>query len=405
LRYISVIVGVLTYAALGVAALAAPAYAPIPPGYDFPADQATLEHFRDTNNVAEMRRHAWYVFAGITHPGPSGAAAWETWYPQQLVFAPGEPEGDGGPSPIRPFETPIQLREAGGEAEAAGESLLSFVMFNQDARDFIRSNNYHRASTLNQLNAGFAAGTPPADRTITAFPREAMGVKAIWMIVKAGALSVLPVWDGVPTHALTAANPPSSWPRAVVVDPTRADIPANETMPITWGGLPLAAHVVPVSRFYHFAITSAELAAVRRVMGNGVNIGDFAVLMMMHVTTKEIPDWVWATYWWHDLPSDGQFGADRPAAVEGQWRNYLMDVAYSADTPVEYDGKPNAVFNPYLENFPNGIASNCMACHQQARWPSADFEAAVRGRLADDDAIFTNQVRTDFIWAIPFVAN
>ena len=34
-------------------------YTPIPPGFDFPADNATLERFRKTENVAEMRRHAW----------------------------------------------------------------------------------------------------------------------------------------------------------------------------------------------------------------------------------------------------------------------------------------------------------------------------------------------------------
>ena len=96
--------------------------------------------------------------------------------------------------------------------------------------------------------------------------------------------------------------------------------------------------------------------------------GDQLVLLAMHLTTREIPDWIWTTYWWHDRPDAGPFAADRPAAVAGVWRNYLMDVAYSAATPAEADGAPNIAFNPYLETFAAGTRSNCMACHQGAVW-------------------------------------
>jgi hypothetical protein len=131
--------------------------------------------------------------------------------------------------------------------------------------------------------------------------------------------------------------------------------------------------------------------------------GDYAVLIGMHLTTKEIPDWVWGTFWWHDRPNDGPFAANRPASVAGVWRNYLMDVAYSMETPREYDGTPDAVFNPYLEaGFPDGLASNCMTCHQRAVWPSGpgDFLPVTRGARPANDPVFRNSTKLDFLWSI-----
>ncbi len=61
-------------------------YTPIPPGFDFPADKATLERFRKTENVAEMRRHAWLVWAGINQPAPTGGQSGKPGIPRTLSF-------------------------------------------------------------------------------------------------------------------------------------------------------------------------------------------------------------------------------------------------------------------------------------------------------------------------------
>jgi hypothetical protein len=215
------------------------------------------------------------------------------------------------------------------------------------------------------------------------------------------------------TKALEADNPPSTWPRVVVIDPTRPTVPMGETRDVTWHGGTLSANVVGLERFYHFTVTAAQLAAIRQIVqDNNVAVGDHVILTGMHFTTKEIPDWVWATFWWHDKPSDGPFGADIPSAVQGVWRNFRMDVAYSTDLPLEYDSTPKVAFNPYIESFAFGSATNCMACHQQARWPKGGFpegdqgfDPSQRGKLAPDDGFFDGSIRTDFLWAIPFLAN
>ena len=46
-------------------------------------------------------------------------------------------------------------------------------------------------------------------------------------------------------------------------------------------------------------------------------------LRALHVVTKETDEWVWATYWWSPEP-ETDFGSDRPAAIQGSWRNYKM---------------------------------------------------------------------------------
>jgi hypothetical protein len=350
-----------------------------------------------------MRRHAWYLFAGLTQTAKSGAAIWETWYPEEDTLTVGpQPQGlTGGDRPPRQFEIPFQLRSQGAQPQAAGESLLSFVLFNQEAHDFIRSNQLNRKSKLTELNNAFPAGTPLAKREIAPFPRPAVALKTVWTLVKASQARTLPVWDGV-FQQPDEGFPSGSWPRAVVIDPSRTDVPMAETRQINWHGKPLDAHVVPVSRFYNFKISAAELPAVKALIP-AAEEGDFAILLMMHVTTKEIPDWVWSTYWWHDRPDEGAFGADRPAVVTGVWRNYRMDSAYDMDRPREYDGTPNVAFNPYLENFDMGAVSNCMTCHRQSRWTptGAPNFIVTRGAPAADDPMFKDSIKADFLWAIP----
>lgn len=385
-------------------------YQPIPSGYDFPAAEADLIRLRDTEDVSGMRRHIWSVFAGATQPAPGGEAIWETWFPSTQTFSSGpQPQGLGG-RPPRPFQRPRQLSVPGmPQLQAPGASLLSFVMFNKPGHDHIRTHNLFRRGTLDTINSAWPVGTPPERREIQAFPRDAVSLKLVWTVVYASRPTPIHVWDNTPTQPAGQPNPAETWSRVVVVDASRTQIPAGETRDASLDGRSFPrSRVVSVNRFYNFRITAAELPAVRNVDPNA-RVGDYAVLLMIHITTKEIPDWVWGTFWWHDQPDNGPFAADRPASVTGPWRNYLMDVAYSMDTPREYDGTPNAVFDPYLEaRFANGIASNCMTCHQQAVWRAngpPSFLPITRGARPPDDPLFRIGTKLDFLWSVALEAN
>ena len=129
-----------------------------------------------------------------------------------------------------------------------------------------------------------------------------------------------------------------------------------------------------------------------------------------HLTTKEIDDWVWATFWWHDRPDQGPFAADRTDNVKGVWRNYLMSTSYDLNLPLESDGKPHIAFNPWLEaGFPSGIVSNCMNCHHRAAARHClrlGFLPISRGNPdPSDPAYAAGKLRTDYLWSIIFRAN
>lgn len=385
-------------------------YQPIPPGFDFPADEAELLKLRDTGNVSGMRKHAWMVFAGLTQPTAGGEAVWETWFSQNEVFASGPgPQGLVPRKPQRRFQNPDQFRSpsstGGPNAQAVGASLLSFVLFNKDNMKHIRANKFYLKNALTNINNGFnASHTPTEKREITPFPKEAVSLKIVWWLVKNNGLTPMPIWDGKPTQPDQMGNDYPTWARFVAVDPSRSQIPDGEKSDIFFeGNLKKNSHVVPLANFYSFQISQNEIAAVQSVLGPDAQVGDYAAVVAMHVTTKEIPDWVWATFWWHDKPSDGPFSEDRPSAVPNVWRNYLMDVTFSADTPKESDGTPNVCFNPWLEaRFSGGLKSNCMACHQRSVWTKESFLPITRGGLPKNDQYFVSKTKLDFLWSIAF---
>jgi hypothetical protein len=395
-------------------------YQPIPAGFDFPAPEATLLGALAAGDEAKLRSHAWMVFAGLTQPArpgdPASEAIWETWYSGEEVFGAG-PGPQGVRQLQRRFGRPRQFAPRPGtpQPQAVGESQLAFTLFNQETRDHTRQNKLHLFATMEAINQGWTAQTPVADRKVKDYPPGAMSLKTVWMLIKSQGMTPLPVWDEQPRVAAAPPQPPSTWKRVVLVDPSRDTIPPGETRDAMLLGKTFpASNVVPLSAFYHFALNAAQAAQVN-ASGAGVDgaaAGDFVVLVALHYTTKEIPNWVWATFWWHDKPNDGVFARDRPAGtiVKAPWHNYLMDVAYDMDLPKEADGTPNAAFNPWLEaRFDNGVNSNCMTCHQRAVWsqqtPVPEFLPVTRGAAAPDDPIFRNGTKADFLWSLLLEGN
>jgi hypothetical protein len=113
--------------------------------------------------------------------------------------------------------------------------------------------------------------------------------------------------------------------------------------------------------------------------------GDRYRLSGMHILTKELRHWLWITLWWSDRP-DTDFGADRPAFIQGVWRHYKMcvvtDFAEQDPDPAGGFGRtapslgaalaavhggaggPTLCSNPYIELGPGVARTNCIGCHQ-----------------------------------------
>lgn len=389
----------------------------VPAQYGLPADHLELLGYLDQIDFIAMRRHAWVIWAGITHQdAPGDVAVFETWYPAAHVFH----ESDEPPAQLRNYKSHFEAPKQ-HSFEAPGESLISHVMYNQAARDHIRSNKLYIRDTLVQLNKTFdSQKTPGWDRSIPQFPRDAIVIKPLWWPIKQHDVTALPVWDG-PYAAKNAQGlyPPmnaNDWPLAVAVVPPGVETPAN---PGSIPGTNPGQHVrgtVPLSDFYYFQITQEMLDGLDESEEPGfehIEAGDYAALIAMHVTTREIASWVWATFWWHDKPDQGHLAEDRPDSVKGVWRHFLMNTAFSMDTPGAPDQGPHIAFNPYIEGkFLNGAVSNCMSCHNLASLPAVSQDPnRLCGALPITRGSYNYQptsperrsrVKVEFLWSILF---
>jgi hypothetical protein len=183
---------------------------------------------------------------------------------------------------------------------------------------------------------------------------------------------------------------------------------------------------IPLDCFYHSAkLTKDDLkeipvGLVHLVSSGYWTEGSYLVLLGLHVTTKEIEDWVWATFWWNNKGNSDWHANGRPRNLGLTWNHYLMDTTLSGMTPVEQDGGPRICFNPFLETgatIRHGIISNCLQCHSKAAFGPVSEETAYKlgvlgrdgQRLASGDppmpGYFDNMVSTDFLWSVAEALN
>ena len=337
------------------------ARAPVPP----PAEETKLLVARDLGDLATMRGHAWDLWRTVLDQ-------WERWPRSDVVFG----ARDRVFRELQPFRI-------GDRLEVETLPVMFTIAFNPEAAAHVRRHQLARRSALRTSAA------------IPEFPRGAITLKALWYPVHQRGVTELPIWDGEPAQPDRDGNPGRSWSRHVTVDPEGGDRTID------------GVHHVPLDAFIHRTlVTNDEVAAARTASRDRALVaGDHVVVIAMHVSTKEIPDWVWATFWWHDQPDAGPYAAARPPTLSGAARSYLMDVAYSAQTPAESDGSPHVAMNPWFEGrFSGGLHSNCVACHQRAAVGASDYLPVTRGVTAPDDPYFAGKTTTDFVWSLALEA-
>ncbi len=384
-----------------------------------------MERLRRTGDLRAQRRHVWAVVGRLAGARTeAGTPAFESWHGEAAVFAaPGAAPGRG----IRGFArgTPESSSATSADPASASASasadipVLTFTLYNDAAFRHIRRHRLYLRSTLAHLAGSGAADAEIAgDRTVPAFPPQAVVLKTAWWPVARREVTALPVWDPADNAPRRAGNDYTSWTRAVAIDP-RTPAATSRTAPIDFAGRAFPhADRVALGAFHHVVVTptmarilgrdpgAQKLAAI--VLGRPIEAGDYLVLVGGNLATKEIRDWVWAAFWWHDRAEAGPFGADRPATLPAPWRNYLLAVAFDAERPAAADGGPHVCFNPWLEGrFPDGghgggTVSNCPACHRRASFPALAFLPVTRGApdLPADPAYGAGRVRTNFLWSL-----
>jgi len=340
--------------------------------------------------------HAWEILAGMTRKvSPSCLEpAWRTWYGADDILSPTVPSNRG--ARLMRFEKPGELDASSlHDTERSGGPLFSKVMFNRTAAQHIIHFGLNRATVL-------AKHISTGDREVPEFPRNAVAIKTIWRRVPADPQQnlVLGIWD--PTLAKGEIVPEYKWARCVHV--TKADSPPPGNSPC-WPDSPAVGPAVNYREFYNIPVVNPQAVQdlIPSDQRNDLKVGDVLIMVGMHATTKEIPDWFWATYWWNPFV-DFQ---GRPGTWQRPWSNYTADATMSMTFPmdVSYDSNRRTIYNPYLEavGLNHGTSSNCMTCHSRASYrpgPPIPRNEVDGYRNADPLNFFEGRIRTGFLWSL-----
>jgi len=361
---------------------------------------------RSSGDLVAQRRHVWTVFSGLI--GDAGAEpAFESWRGEGAVFASGPAED--WRRGIRGFARPAGAEQSD---QGGGAPVMAYTLYNEAAYQHIRRHQLHRSVGLTAL------GRSAPSASIPAFPADAIVVKTAWWPVAAEGRTAMPVWDPELNPPLAAGNPYVEWRRITAIDPSPLTAGVR---PVEFMGRTSEARAVGLGAFHRVAVDAQMAAQLGRdseasrtaviALGRPVQAGDTLVLVGLNLMTRELEDWVWAAFWWHDKGEQGPFAHGRPAAIRGAWKNYLMQAAFDSQTPAAADGGAHICFNPWLEGrFPGGAqgggaTSNCMSCHSRASYPAENFLPVTRGAPdPKDPALAPDRLRTSFLWSLPMHA-
>ncbi len=456
---------ILVSIALGSCADAPPVAAPgssdnytDPPEVDsYPSAQPIIQKWIDDMDLTKIRSHAWDIWASITSDSSQeGFPVWETWYSGYEVFVlAANTEGRARRS-FRDFEAPHQSIHAALETGIPidqPERMTSFNRYTRSLADQIVLHKYNLKSTLENINASWTSKTPIEDRKILTStgpvdPTQ-ISLKPVFQFISSQEPTAVPYWAGVaPQYTTDLANPePHTWRQAVVVDPSGKLRPGS-TYSMSFNSEPSRElPVVSLEDFYSIKLTQSDADAFtshsfgfgsgddvgkanltsKAALQEVVKEGNLALLTAMHVTSKEIPNWTWQTFWWSFDPQDALYGRGRPKSVQGAWAHYNMRTAYfMVQPPGKPGGEPLHSFNPYLETNLKGTvpgpiskssdgseapleiawtgpSTNCMSCHRMAGYKTQGYQPD--GFLSPaDPALFGDGTKTDFLWSIPLRA-
>jgi hypothetical protein len=443
----------------------------IVPGFKFPEDSTVVNgwinnpKFSGNYDSASVYKHAWGVWAGLTaNSGEIFAGdtlrVYETWLGlnevrDQIIAnnlnggCEGVTKRYGRAALTRPKQFGHAARFTKQNAAnliAAAKGVIPpsqlfqnpvnewvTVSYDPNAACFATKNQLFKINTINKYYNPKGLGAIPV------FPNTSITIKPAYLVYDNSDIHFrLPVWSTAPNPAnanffgaansfvfIDKSNKQPAGKKAVPVDSTESN-PQK-----------IAAATINLSEFISITVDQ-QMAdfmnmqdSIQGLAGGGKALnGQVAVLVGMHVTTKEITNWTWQSYYWtpnRDQPGDpsSNLAASlRPTQIKGAAANYACVAAYVMLTP---NNAPNNTpgagpmfgYNPYLEggfgpgvftfkntynnNFQYGVQSNCMSCHALA---IADTTTNV-GQYTTDQTInlqdtlyYGKQVSLDFAWSV-----
>ncbi|MGF7210778.1 hypothetical protein GGE65_005386 [Skermanella aerolata] len=453
------------------------------PGYMFPTPEPIIIAAVDTADASGISLHGWGLWTSLTTPSHETAFAipnapvYLTWLTkQELVALSKSPSADAGAkvsgaatAPARSRSMSLkpvtQLEKFGidstaskaqprtartATASATGVSpdtnIFEVVAYDPEAAKFINENKLFDLTTIAGLYKSGKKAVPD-------FPAPSVAIKPVYKIISAadlidGKYYAMPAWPGTPvtTDAIVADGfPETVWPGCVYVDVTNKGASTATGIDGACGGQ-TAASTYGLGDFISYPVTAANVAAFNAVdstNGYKVAVGDYLLLMAMHVTSREIREWTWQTFFWTPAPmnpptpSSVAIAGAQPKQLGKPAAHYAMSIAYQMISPNQpvtggsNTGKPMIAYNPYLESDfsastfsvsravtdPNtgvawtgqvGVETNCMTCHSMASVKFGTGGSTGYGTtfyVSLDDPMFDGTVQTDFLWSIADVVS
>jgi hypothetical protein len=349
----------------------------------------------------ELRAHAVRMLQAVTRPSSKcgGKPVFLTWHSTRSVF-----ENRSTPDKQRlVLGAANQLKaEERRAAERNGPVFVS-VLVNEALRQDVVRNRLADLKTITNGRRRGAHGVPE-------FSRESVAVKAVWRVIPKGGRLPLGLWRLEETRESPAAQSyqwaEPDWKKRATVMWVAPDVPkvclareiaGEETSPAPFFSLRYGEDM-------EFDVRDGEPEP---------NKGDVLILVGLHVTTKDIPDWFWATSWFTDRQKEASGIKNAP------WCNYAVDATVTMYRPLSgknpvtgtyYEPdelrRHKAIYNPYLEaGHSLGLRSNCMTCHSVAGYCTSDPAAAQHDNRPYTLDELENKMRTDFIWSLGRVAS
>lgn len=412
------------------------------PGFAFPRDSNTVKGWIESYDTLSQYQHAWGIWTGLTtltdQKGSFGDAlrVFETWLtPEEIIHAMNKNDkglltnGSDIRSNRANLRVPRQFGHGGLGLRQDIDSVFEAHSYSPSASAYALKNKVFSAIQL--------AKYAEKGNSIPPFPDNAITTKPAYKILRASkgdSIFSIPVWPPDPSsgYPKPTGYKESTWNNSIQIN-----IKAKKSDP--------ANRIYALRDFIYYQMNKEDAevfnARVEPTRNPNVSAGDIAILVGMHVTTREIANWTWQTYWWVPdaakpaFPSSKAIADARPAQLTGAARHYAMSITYYMVNPTEpyatseiVTGKPYYGFNPYLEakfdsfkpgelskvyidaktSVPTGVGirSNCMSCHRMAAVSKVNFQDAPGfvgdAYISQTNPVFKDMLLTDFAWSVVF---
>jgi hypothetical protein len=386
--------------------------------YSARPDPPVIYNAMSTDQMIELRTRAWKLlplFGKQTEGRPEPA----NWTTVDAIFPPkaqaSAKSALGKPASRRlkskslmsrfTFEEPVELEGLPSNSTTPPQVVYESTFYNRKESDSIRTQRLNLRGAIDAL-------LNDEQRDIV-FPKGSVALKTFWYVLDDHTSVALWDWNKIPRDDKLAS--------------IQFDSVCVRLYPAPGSGC------LDAKRYFYTLTKDASMKFAPQPNVPDVPNGQTLILVALHIVSKQMPDWLWATFWWRGdgaLATHGQSwtcaDAQRDAIKQdlakmpAVWQYYSMDVDASFKiakplvNPAEGCGSPGkigineeriAVYSPFVEALMNnGRKSSCIGCHALANTGLAcDFPTVPDLGFGDPKLLlptFEMHLRTDYMWKV-----